>query len=207
MCSSDLELLDLLVKTGKAGLKATTLLTACGTCRESLESYDFSGELAEPLQHFDVVQFLMERLPAVRQAEDVLYHSACHAEWVDTPKLKAGEKYRSGLKKLTGADIGLSPGCCGESGLGALTSPAIYNRLRERKQEQLSADLGKDRKKPIVVGCPSCKVGIKRSMLQMKRGNRVIHTVEYLAEGIGGRKWKKELKELLKAVERKGADS
>ncbi len=201
------EFLDLLVKTGKAGLKATTLLTACGTCRESLESYDFSGELTEPLNRFDVVQFLMGRLPAVRQTEDVVYHSACHAEWVDTPKIKAGEMYRAGLEKLTGADISLSPGCCGESGLGAMTSPAIYNRLRERKQDQLTSDLGKDKKKPIVVGCPSCKVGIKRSMLQMKRGNRVIHTVEYLAEGIGGKKWKKELKELLKQVERKGAGS
>ncbi len=198
------EFLDLLVKTGKAGLKATTLLTACGTCRESLETYDFSGELAEPLEHKDVIQFLMDRLPEVRQNEDVLYHAACHAEWVDVPKIKAPEMYRAGLEKLTGATIDLSPGCCGESGLGALTSPAIYNRLRDRKQDQLTDDLGTDKKKPIVVGCPSCKVGIKRSMLQMKRSNRVMHTAEYLAECVGGKKWKKELKELLKTVERKG---
>lgn len=201
------EFLDLLVKTGKAGLKATTLLTACGTCRESLETYDFSDEPVEPLKHMDVVQFLMDRLPAARQAEDVLYHAACHAEWVDAPKIKAAEIYRSGLEKLTNANIALSPGCCGESGLGALTSPAIYNRLRDHKQDQLTSDLGTDKHKPIVVGCPSCKVGIKRSMLQMKRSNRVIHTVEYLAECIGGKKWRKELKELLKTVERKGAEN
>lgn len=196
--------LDLLVKTGKAGLKATTLLTACGTCRESLESYDFSGELVEPLKHMDVMQFLMDRMPAVRQTESVLYHAACHAEWVDAPKVKAPEMYRSALKKVTNADVDLSPGCCGESGLGALTTPAIYNRLRDRKQEQLQSDLGSDKQKPIVVGCPSCKVGIKRSMLQMKRTNRVMHTSEFLAECVGGNKWKKELKDLLKTVERKG---
>ena len=196
--------LDLLVKTGKAGLKATTLLTACGTCRESLESYDFSGELTEPLNHLDVVQFLLERMPAVRETEPVLYHAACHAEWVDAPKTKAAEMYRSGLEKVTRTSVDLSPGCCGESGLGAMTSPDIYNRLRDRKQEQLAGDLGHDRTTPVVVGCPSCKVGIKRSMLQMKRPNRVLHTVEYLAECVGGKRWKKELKELLEKVERKG---
>jgi Fe-S oxidoreductase len=124
---------------------------------------------------------------------------------VDAPKLKAAEMYRAALSKVTGADVALSPGCCGESGLGALTSPAIYNRLRERKQEQLRADLGMDRERPIVVGCPSCKVGIKRSMLQMKLSNRVMHTVEYLAECVGGPKWRREFKELMRSVERKGA--
>ena len=198
--------LDLLVKTGKAGLKATTLLTACGTCRESLESHDFSGELTEPLNHLDVVQFLMERLPAMRHTESVLYHSSCHAEWVDAPKTKAAEMYRAGLAKATGARVDLSPGCCGESGLGALTSPDIYNRLRERKRLQLDADLASDRDRPVVVGCPSCKVGIKRSMMELKRPNRVLHTVEYLAECVGGPKWKKELDELLEKVERKGAN-
>ena len=198
------EFLDLFVKTGKAGLKATTLLTACGTCRESLESYDFTGEMEEPLKQMDVVQFLMERLPAIRQSEPVLYHAACHAEWVDAPKIKAPEMYRSALEKLTGAHVDISPGCCGESGLGALTSPAIYNRLRERKQDQLSDDLGPNRAKPIVVGCPSCKIGIKRSMLQMKRPNRVLHAVEYLAEAVGGPKWKKDLKMTIDKVERKG---
>lgn len=196
--------LDLLVKTGKAGLKATTLLTACGTCRESLESYDFSGELVEPLKHMDVMQFLMDRMPAVRQTESVLYHAACHAEWVDAPKVKAPEIYRAALEQVTNATVELSPGCCGESGLGAITTPAIYNNLRGRKQEQLQSDLGQNTEKPIVVGCPSCKVGIKRSMLQMKRSNRVVHTSEYLAECIGGKKWKKELKQLMSAIERKG---
>ncbi|BCS87911.1 FAD-binding and (Fe-S)-binding domain-containing protein [Pseudodesulfovibrio sediminis] len=199
------DFLDLLVKTGKAGLKATTLLTACGTCRESLESYDFSGELEEPLKQMDVVQFLMERLPKTRRNTPALYHAACHTEWVDAPKMKAPEIYRATLAELSGTQVDLSPGCCGESGLGAMTTPEIYNLLRDRKQQQLEQDLGNDKRRPIVVGCPSCKVGIKRSMLQMKRSNRVIHTVEYLAEGIGGRKWKKDLKELLNQVERKGA--
>ncbi|WP_419785166.1 FAD-binding and (Fe-S)-binding domain-containing protein [Pseudodesulfovibrio sp.] len=198
--------LDLLVKTGKAGLKATTLLTACGTCRESLSTYDFSGELVEPLKRMDVVQFLLVRLPAVRQTEPVLYHASCHTEWVDTPKNKAAEIYRSNLEKATDTEVTLSPGCCGESGLSSLTSPDIYGKLRNRKREQLDADLGQDRNKPIVVGCPSCKIGIKRSLTDLKKPNRVMHTAEYLAECVGGPKWKKELDSLLGQVERKGAN-
>ncbi len=198
------DMLDVLVMTGKAGLKATTLLTSCGTCRESLESYDFSQELVDPMQHKDVMQFLLERLGPVDCKGEVLYHAACHAEWVDAPKNKAPELYRKALADMTGAKVSLSPGCCGESGLGALTSPNIYNRLRSRKEEQLGKDLGDDKRRPVVVGCPSCKVGIQRSLMEIKRHNPVMHTVEYLAQCVGGPKWKKELASLLEKVERRG---
>ena len=196
--------LDLLVKTGKAGLKATTLLTACGTCRESLETYDFSQELVDPMRHLDAVQFLMERMGPIPATGNMIYHAACHAEWVDVPKNKAADVYRAGLAKMTGAKVILSPGCCGESGLGAMTSPHIYNKIRGRKQDQLSHDLADDKSLPVVVGCPSCKVGIKRSMIQLKRSNPVLHTVEFLAQSLGGPKWKKELAELMAGVERRG---
>lgn len=200
------DMLDILVMTGKAGLKATTLLTSCGTCRESLESYDFSQELADPMQQMDVMQFLLERLGPMSCEGDILYHAACHAEWVDAPKNKAPEIYRKGLADLTGARVALSPGCCGESGLGALTSPTIYNRLRSRKEEQLAQDLGTNKTRPVVVGCPSCKMGINRSLMEIKRHNPVLHTVEYLAQCQGGPKWKKELASLLDSVERRGMD-
>ncbi|WP_243547227.1 FAD-binding and (Fe-S)-binding domain-containing protein [Pseudodesulfovibrio tunisiensis] len=200
-------MLDLLVKTGKAGLKATTLVTACGTCRESLQSYDFSQELVDPLRHVDIMQFVMERLPKIEGcSEDVLYHAACHAEWVDAPKKKAAESYRSALADMTGRDVELSPGCCGESGLGALTSPAIYNRIRERKKERLEEGFAANAARPVVVGCPSCKVGIKRSLIQLKRRNEVMHTSEYLARCLGGTDWKTECFQLLNQLDRKGAN-
>ncbi|MEF2145309.1 MAG: FAD-binding and (Fe-S)-binding domain-containing protein [Desulfovibrionaceae bacterium] len=199
-------LIDTLITTGRAGLKATTLLTACGTCRESLESFDLSRELMEPLQHKDVMQFLHER-SALHFQDDAapLYHPACHAEWVGQPKAKAPDIYLAALSEMTGASVDLSPGCCGESGTGAVSSPEIYNKIRHRKKAQLEADLsqsGKDR--PVLVGCPSCKSGIKRSLIQMGRSNPVLHTVEYLAQLLGGPKWRRELKAMLDAGEAKG---
>jgi FAD/FMN-containing dehydrogenase/Fe-S oxidoreductase len=205
------EILDTLITTGRAGLKATTLLTACGTCRESIETYDFSQELSEPLKHEDMVQFLLPRLDLPRKdGEAVLYHAACHAEWVGVNKVKAPEVYRKAVAEATGAAVRLSPGCCGESGLGALTSPAIYNRIRDRKKEQLASDLARpdsrrpDKHTPILVGCPSCKIGVKRCLMQMHRPNDVMHTTEYLAEMIGGPKWKRDLKRMIERGEKKG---
>ncbi|MHC1752105.1 FAD-binding and (Fe-S)-binding domain-containing protein [Humidesulfovibrio sp.] len=209
------EILDTLIATGRAGMKATTLVTSCGTCRESIETYDFSQELSEPLKHLDIVQFLLSRLDlpkpgAGESGEKLLYHAACHAEWVDVPKVKAPELYRKALAEALGAQVRLSPGCCGESGLGALTSPAIYNRIRDRKKEQLAADLARpdskrpDRDTPVLVGCPSCKMGVKRCLLQMHRKNEVLHTTEHLAERLGGPKWQRELARMIEGGEKKG---
>jgi len=209
------EILDTLISTGRAGMKATTLVTSCGTCREALETYDFSQELSEPLKHLDIVQFLLTRLdlpkPGPGEAgEKLLYHAACHAEWVDVPKVKAPELYRKALADALGAQVRLSPGCCGESGLGALTSPDIYNRIRGKKKEQLALDLARpdskrpDRDTPILVGCPSCKIGVKRCLMQMHRKNDVLHTTEHLAEKLGGPKWQKELKRMIERGEKKG---
>jgi FAD/FMN-containing dehydrogenase/Fe-S oxidoreductase len=209
------DILDTLIATGRAGMKATTLVTSCGTCREALETYDFSQELSEPLHHQDIVQFLLTRLDIPKPAEGeegeaLLYHAACHAEWVDVPKVKAPEIYRKALADALGAKVRISPGCCGESGLGALTSPAIYNRIRDRKKEQLGLDLSRpdskrpDKDTPILVGCPSCKIGVKRCLMQMHRPNEVLHTTEHLAEKLGGPKWQKELKRMIDKGEKKG---
>jgi FAD/FMN-containing dehydrogenase/Fe-S oxidoreductase len=197
-----------LAKASLAGLEVNTILTACGTCRESLESYTFGSELGRSLEHKDAVQYLIEHagslpLEALMDDSEVIYHSSCHTEWTDTPKAKAPEIYRSSLAELLGTEVTLSPGCCGESGLGAITSPSIYNKLRERKTSQLRDDLaGKRKDVPVLVGCPSCKVGIKRSIDNLKKSNRVMHTVEFLAELVGGPKWQKDFKKIVDKARR-----
>lgn len=208
------ELIDLLIVTGKAGLKATTLVTACGTCRESLSTYDFALELKEPLRHLDLMQFVLERLERLqaaapqsvggRGADRVIYHAACHAEWTNTSKAKAPELYRQALGRIAGVEAALSPYCCGESGLGALTSPEIYNLLRERKKDQLTRDIAAVPDAPVVVGCPSCRMGIRRCLIQLHKSTTVLHTSEFLAQRFLGSKWKKNFKSQLAAAERHG---
>jgi len=186
------------------GFSAHTVLTSCGTCRESLQKYGVEMIFGLNVRHLDVVQYLLGRLNLKNKAsEPLLYHAACHAEWSGIPVVKAAEAYRKGLAELTGADVGLSPGCCGESGLGALTSPRIYNKLRGRKQQQLTEDLEGCQDCPVVVGCPSCKLGISRCLLGMPgqaARREVLHSVEYLARLAGGPDWREQLQKGLAEI-------
>ena len=185
---------DVLAEAAKAGIQVDTVLTSCGTCREGLSKYGLEGA-SFGMKHMDVNQFIIERLPqAPAGGGRLIYHAACHAEWSGVSSAKSGPVYAEALEKLTGAGVDLSPGCCGESGLGAMTSPDIYNRIRRRKKEQLIQDMnGYEAGRPIVAGCPSCKIGLTRTMLSLDSGREVLHTLEYLAGLYGGGEWRKDL--------------
>lgn len=191
------------------GFSPRTVLTSCGTCRESLQKYGIEMIFGLNVRHLDIVQYLLGRLRLDgKQAGPVIYHAACHAEWNGIPVAKAAEAYRKGLAELTGAPVHMSPGCCGESGLGAMTSPAIFNKLRQRKQGQLAEDLQDCESCPVVVGCPSCKIGVSRCLLGMgdqAARREVLHSVEHLARLAGGPDWRERLqKGLAKVPERRG---
>jgi Fe-S oxidoreductase len=180
-----------------------TVLTACGSCRDGLQHYELGISLRESLRHLDLVQYLSEILPVIpadpaTKDRPLLYHASCHAEWTGLAAAKAPEEYRRFLASYTDRKTMLSPLCCGESGLGAMTSPNIYEKLRSRKEEQLTKDLVEyNQADPILVGCPSCKVGIMRSLLRMKREQPVLHTVEFLAARLFGEHWEEESVEAL----------
>ena len=130
----------------------------------------------------------------------ILYHSPCHAEVPGVHKAKAAGIYAKALAEHTGTVVDISPGCCGESGMGAMTSPAIYNKIRSRKAAQLEHDLEAiPSDAPVVVGCPSCKMGISRIFLQQGTKRRVLHTLEFLAEQLAGPRWSRKFKKLLRA--------
>ncbi|MFW5731292.1 MAG: FAD-binding and (Fe-S)-binding domain-containing protein, partial [Desulfonatronovibrionaceae bacterium] len=187
------------------GLEPEFILTSCGTCKEGISKYHLKS-LGMELKQMDVVQFLLENLPAHAQPPGgrILYHPACHTEWTGVNALKAGDIYASRLGEFAGAGVEISPGCCGESGLGAMTSPEIYNLIRERKQEILSRQLpGFEENTPLVVGCPSCRIGVARSVNQLKSKIKVMHTVEYLATTLLGEKWKPHLLKQISRAPRK----
>jgi FAD/FMN-containing dehydrogenase/Fe-S oxidoreductase len=199
---------ELFVKAKNQGVMPQAVLTACGTCRETLAGYDIGVIAESAIPHFDVTQFLMESFALkAHQAKEqepgrLIYHSSCHAEWSGVPLAKAAQMYRQAVADFTGARVDISPGCCGESGLGAMTTPDLYNRIRQRKQEQLAKDLGEApaQSQPILVGCPSCKIGIKRCLLRLGRKQSVFHTLEYLAALWEGPRWKRTLKRAVDAA-------
>jgi Fe-S oxidoreductase len=190
-----------MARLDEMGHTCSSFLTSCGTCREGTAEYRLNPGAGRQLDHLDAAQFIMERLhcPSTSQQEcELVYHAACHPEWTGMDPAKAGGIYARALEAESGCTVRLSPGCCGESGMGAMTSPAIYNKIRSKKQEQLNQDLkAYPANRPIIVGCPSCKIGIKRSLIQMHRDNEVLHTLEYLAERHGGKEWKKDFQKAL----------
>ena len=180
-------------------LRVTKVLTACGTCREALEDFAHAAGEEGQLEHMDVLQHVIERgrshfqpdLSEWGHPERLLYHPACHSEWFGVASHKSGSIYASGLSALLGTDVEISPGCCGESGLGAMTSPHIYSTLRRRKTRQLENDLsGYSENLPLLVGCPSCKVGLSRITAAESWPHEVLHTLEFLARTRLGRNWR-----------------
>jgi FAD/FMN-containing dehydrogenase/Fe-S oxidoreductase len=178
-------------------VSAEFLLTSCGTCRAAFEDYHMDTTLSPRLKLMDVAQFVLPHLKArdlVNPEQDrLIYHSSCHSAWTDVPQNQAAEIYSSSLEDFLQTEVDVSSYCCAESGLGALTAPGVYNSLRSRKRDALKShvqDYGGGR--PILVSCPSCKIGISRIVHAQKLKQRVVHTLEYIAENIGGQEWREE---------------
>ncbi len=201
----------LLNKARAQGFTVSHVITACGSCRAGLRDYNLASSSGPTLEHQDALQFLLQRLsqkqgrkqaqkqdrPLIQSLQagaprELLYHAACHGEWSGVEGVKAARIYAESLGKLLDAKVRVSPHCCGESGLGAMTSPAIYNKLRRRKIDQLRTDISQvGSPEPILVGCPSCRIGLTRCLNELGRPREVLHTVEYLASLLDGPDWEK----------------
>jgi len=175
-----------------AGLRVNYLLTACGSCRDSLERHEYR-ELFPDIAHQDLLQLAISRLEPVNAyaGQCFLYHTSCHMVWVGLHKATGHAQIAAALEAATGARLRLSSGCCGESGMGAFTSPEIYNTLRARKrqdlEEQRAACEG-----AVLVGCPSCKVGMGRTLLALQDKRPVLHLAEWLAGAYIGEDWRQQ---------------
>lgn len=177
----------------KAGYSLEHVVTACGSCRDGIERLELPTLVSEggPLVQKDVLQLALPQLQATNSLEgqDIIYHASCHAEWAGVHKIKGQAMLLQALAEFSGAKVSLSPGCCGESGMGAMTSPQIYNTLRSRKSQRLQ-EATVDYDGPIVVGCPSCKVGIGRTLLALHDKRPVLHSNEWIASLLEGADWR-----------------
>ena len=169
----------------------------CAICRDSLARMKLNEQFPQ-LEQKDVSQIVLPLLQhegmeaPVAPGTNVLYHAACHCEWAGVPTLKGQAQLTGALEQLCKVKVSTIPGCCGESGMGAVTSPTIYNLLRARKKERLAQafepqpQTGACYAGPILVGCPSCKIGIARCLIQLKEKHPVLHVLEWLANQVDG---------------------
>lgn len=183
-----------LLRAEKAGIKIDTILTSCGTCRAGLEHLDLDTLSPGPVHIQDVFQYLYPRLHGQLQAEnqghELIYHSSCHAAWSNVPQDKAASIYARHIQSSVQDRVKISEHCCAESGLGALTSPAIYNKLRKRKTGNLKKLAADKTFRHVLVSCPSCKIGLLRIVRSHKLNLQVEHTMEHLARRRLGLNWR-----------------
>ena len=192
---SRLTLQELIKNLLEKDLKPTHILTSCGTCREALKDYRLPGE-DHVLEQMDVVQFLLEAtdIQGTGKNESIVYHPSCHPEWSVSNPLKASEACAQSLAGFLGIGVDISSGCCGESGLGGITAPKVFNPVRAEKMNGLLKILPENKKQTsLLVGCPSCKIGISRCLDAAGRKVQVKHTSEYLAQLLLGDAWRKNL--------------
>ena len=170
------------------GYRVTNIVTSCPTCLDSLERYGFEeqfpglsildvGQLTFPIFN-EQAKGQSTPLPA---GTKLVYHGSCHCPWAGVHRIKGHQLLMKQVEQYSGARLVLSSGCCGESGTGSMTSPSIYNELRKGKRENLSGLMGDAYKNVLLVSCPSCKIGIARCMLGLKRKNQVLHVAEFMA--------------------------
>ncbi|MGN0009685.1 MAG: FAD-binding and (Fe-S)-binding domain-containing protein [Desulfovibrionaceae bacterium] len=183
----------------RQGFAVRHLVTACGSCRDSLERSRLLEQFPEITQQ-DVGQLVLSSLPReairfpVEAGTPLVYHASCHAEWAGVHKIKARALLAGAVAAFSGARVALNPGCCAESGMGSITSPAIYNVLRDRKRLNLERAFASGYDGPVVVGCPSCKIGIGRNLLRMHDRRPVLHLAEWLAALLDGPDWRTEFR-------------
>ncbi len=170
------------------GMTVAGIVTSCPTCLDSLERYELeeqfpdlriqdAGQLTFPILN-EKVKDQNTPLPAGTR---LVYHGSCHCPWAGVHRIKGHQQLMNQVERFSGAKLVLSAGCCGESGTGAMTSPQIYNELRSVKCADLERQMGNDYRNVLLVSCPSCKIGIGRCMLRMKKKNHVLHVVEFMA--------------------------
>lgn len=207
------KLRELAEKAARLGYPVSRVLTSCGSCRDGLERHfitqvmqkaneDAGCPLDAEIGQEDVFQFLARVAPSTNghkgKLAEVIYHAPCHAEWSGVAKQKAASAYAKALENSAGVKPVTSPGCCAESGTGGMTSPLVYNKLRERKKAGLENVFPlAESDAPVLVGCPSCRMGITRSLMGMKEKRRVLHTLEFLAEQRFGKDWRGRVRKLL----------
>ena len=109
------------------GFACRRIVTSCPTCLDSLERFGLSEEFPD-LEIIDAVQLALPRLEECVPVDErrtlpagtsLLYHGSCHCPWAGVHRVKGHQMLMKAVNAFSGAELVLSPGCCGESGMGA----------------------------------------------------------------------------------------
>lgn len=168
------------------------IVTVCGTCGESFqvhypellqdepEYYAKAKALSE--KTYDFAQFLVDIVGLDKKKlgpvdATVTYHIPCHIG----RSMKAAEQQLEIIKSIPG--IKYHPlrdpdRCCGGAGSFSLTHYDLsYDILKHKLDDIAFTDADY-----VITGCGSCRMQLNDGIIQEKMTQKVLHTVELLAE-------------------------
>jgi FAD/FMN-containing dehydrogenase/Fe-S oxidoreductase len=165
-------------------LDIRTVIVSCGTCLDQLEKYEFD-KIFPGSRLIDIHEYLLEKGVKLEGVEGqrYLYHDPCHTPMKQRQPLET-------VRALTGATVGLSERCCGESGTLAVTRPDVATQVRFRKEEELKHDLASlaaDSPVKVLTSCPSCLQGLAR--FDDAAGTQADYIVVEMARRLLGENW------------------
>jgi Fe-S oxidoreductase len=160
----------------------------CGTCKESLNSINLQDIFKAPLK--DAIEFAQENGFRVfpNGHKKYLYHQPCHNS-LDT-------EAKTLLHQIGNYNLLETDDCCSEAGTLAISRPDIANAMRNKKTQSIKNKMTQGNISNILLtNCPSCVQGLKK---QTKLKLKPRHIAVELAFQLGGAKWKKDARKLIK---------
>ncbi len=170
-------------------LDIKTVIVSCGTCMDQLLKYEFE-RIFPGCRLLDIHEYLMEKNYSLDGVggEHYVYHDPCHSPMKTYQPLKVTEA-------LLGKPVTASDRCCGEAGTFAVARPDIASQVRQRKANELVANLEAngvakgqtDHNVKMMTSCPACVQGLSR--YRDETGMDTDYIVVELAKGLFGENW------------------
>ncbi len=171
------------------------IVVACGSCGSMLKelyakTFESAGDGASAerarqmaSKTLDVAQFLADRgyqTPIKPVEARVTYHDPCH--------LGRGQRVtaqpRAILKSIPGLELvehNEADRCCGSGGTFSFSHYELSKRIQARKLKNIQATGAE----LVVTGCPGCKLHITDGLQRLGMPQRVVHTIQLLAQAYG----------------------
>jgi glycolate oxidase iron-sulfur subunit len=176
-----------------AGMDVEAVITLCGTCGEAFAKHypellkgESMGSAAAALAErtHDIAKYVgtvrpLDRTLLGRLDLHFTYHQPCHLgrglgvarEPLDILTAIPGARY---------SPLSEPEKCCGGSGSFSFTHYDLADRVRRAK----IADIGGTGASLVATGCSACRIHLEEGLVQAGSSQRVVHTVEILAQSL-----------------------
>jgi len=176
-------------------LDIKTVIVSCGTCMDQLLKYEFE-QIFPGCRLLDIHEYLMEKKYSLDgvSGQHYVYHDPCHSPMKTYSPMKV-------TQALLGKPVTASDRCCGEAGTFAVARPDIATQVRQRKSQELVANLKANNVAQgetshdvkMMTSCPACVQGLSR--YKDETGMDTDYIVVELAKGLFGDNWAKDFVE------------